>query len=237
MPRPRQDSTTLLRRIGYDAALEERGLGALALGDRSAARELLLRLSGTLQPGEGPREGRVATQLLLGLLHQVHGSLAETDVRSHRFQTRRLELIQQFDGCRSFAIARQRFDEILGRLLRAQTEPAASDIPEIVERALTYIDRHFRRRISLSDVAAGLHVSSNYLSRNFKKHAGHTITEAIQRRRLDSARRLLSNGERSLSEIAYRVGYQNYRDFYRNFVKYERASPRQVQRKLHSQVS
>jgi hypothetical protein len=26
------------------------------------------------------------------------------------------------------------------------------------------------------------------------------------------------------------VGYQNYRDFYRNFMKYERMSPRQVQR-------
>jgi AraC-like DNA-binding protein len=32
--------------------------------------------------------------------------------------------------------------------------------------------------------------------------------------------RLLEFGRYSLSEIAYRVGYQNYRDFYRNFVKH-----------------
>ena len=32
--------------------------------------------------------------------------------------------------------------------------------------------------------------------------------------------------------IAFVVGYQTYRDFYRNFVKYERASPRQARRRL-----
>jgi AraC-like DNA-binding protein len=44
---------------------------------------------------------------------------------------------------------------------------------------------------------------------------------------------LLAVGGRSISEIAYLVGYQNYRDFYRNFVKYERASPRQARRSIH----
>ena len=43
---------------------------------------------------------------------------------------------------------------------------------------------------------------------------------------------LLADDRRSLAEIAYRVGYRNYRDFYRNFVKYENASPSQVQRRL-----
>ena len=43
---------------------------------------------------------------------------------------------------------------------------------------------------------------------------------------------LLCHGETRLSEIAYRVGYQNYRDFYRNFVKYESSAPRAVRRRL-----
>ena len=43
---------------------------------------------------------------------------------------------------------------------------------------------------------------------------------------------LLAAGDRSISEIAYLVGYQNYRDFYRNFVKYKQASPREIQRRL-----
>ena len=44
----------------------------------------------------------------------------------------------------------------------------------------------------------------------------------------DAVQRLLADDSRSIAEIAYRVGYQNYRDFYRNFVKYEKASPRRA---------
>jgi AraC-like DNA-binding protein len=44
--------------------------------------------------------------------------------------------------------------------------------------------------------------------------------------------RLLEFGRYSLSEIAYRVGYQNYRDFYRNFVKHVGSSPRDVRRRI-----
>jgi AraC-like DNA-binding protein len=58
------------------------------------------------------------------------------------------------------------------------------------------------------------------------------LTSYLHRVRLEHAMLLLASGERSISEIAYLVGYQNYRDFYRNFVKRKSASPRQVQREL-----
>ena len=77
-----------------------------------------------------------------------------------------------------------------------------------------------------------LHVSPNYLSRVFRREAGVTLTAQIHHARLEHARLLLAAGDRSISEIAYLVGYQNYRDFYRNFVKYERASPRQARRSM-----
>ena len=59
-----------------------------------------------------------------------------------------------------------------------------------------------------------------------------TLTSYIQRVRINHARRLLAEGGESISEIAYRVGYRNYRDFYRNFVKHENASPRAVRERL-----
>jgi AraC-like DNA-binding protein len=59
-----------------------------------------------------------------------------------------------------------------------------------------------------------------------------TLTSYIQRVRIGHARRLLADGRESISEIAYRVGYRNYRDFYRNFVKQENASPREVRARL-----
>ena len=81
-------------------------------------------------------------------------------------------------------------------------------------------------------MAAILHVSPNYLSRLFRRETGLTLTAFVHRVRLDHAVALLGESNRSISEIAYRVGYQNYRDFYRNFVKVEQASPREVRRRL-----
>ena len=91
---------------------------------------------------------------------------------------------------------------------------------------------HYSPLASPPPIIAALAVSPNYLSRLFRRETGLTLTTYIQHARLEQAKRLLADDDRSISEIAYQVGYQNYRDFYRNFVKYEKASPRHVRQTL-----
>jgi AraC-like DNA-binding protein len=106
-------------------------------------------------------------------------------------------------------------------------------INPLVARARELIEQSYMRRISLSSIASTLAVSPNYLSRLFRAETGITLTAYVQRARLDRAKQLLGESGRTISEIAYQVGYQNYRDFYRNFVKYEKVSPRQMRRRLN----
>jgi AraC-like DNA-binding protein len=110
---------------------------------------------------------------------------------------------------------------------------SAQRINPLVARARDLIEQSYTRRISLSSVAGSLAVSPNYLSRLFRAETGVTLTAYVQRARLDRAKQLLAESGRTISEIAYQVGYQNYRDFYRNFVKYESVSPRQMRRRLN----
>jgi AraC-like DNA-binding protein len=119
----------------------------------------------------------------------------------------------------------------LKRILTA-VEGGQRALHPLVERAKSVIDANYHRRISLSLIADRLHVSSNYLSRMFRRELGIPLTNYVHRVRLEHALLLLAEGGPSISEIAYRVGYQNYRDFYRNFVKYEKRSPRQARRRL-----
>ena len=107
----------------------------------------------------------------------------------------------------------------------------------LIHRAQRHIDEQYASRIPLASIAKLLNVSPNYLSRLFRQECGMTLTAYVQRVRLEHARRLLVEGRQSISEIAYRVGYQTYRDFYRNFVKYEQASPRQLRRRLSGDSS
>jgi AraC family transcriptional regulator of adaptative response / methylphosphotriester-DNA alkyltransferase methyltransferase len=117
-------------------------------------------------------------------------------------------------------------------LLLAPLHASRTSRHPLTDRACAYIDENYHRRISLSQVAERLAVSPSYLSRVFRRETGVTLTTYVQRARIDRSLVLLAQGAKNISEIAYQVGYQNYRDFYRNFVKCERASPRQVRSRL-----
>jgi YesN/AraC family two-component response regulator len=95
-----------------------------------------------------------------------------------------------------------------------------------VERVKAYVREHYTGKISLTEIAEAVGVSRNYLSHLFRKHCSLTVTEFIHRTRMREAERFLVTGDKTVSEIAYLVGYQNYRDFHRNFVKYQKTSPK-----------
>lgn len=214
-----------------------RRLGALDVeGARRAFHDLTawIRSPGAASP---PEDDRATVLWLHGLLQDVHRRLARAESdgsdedASRRFDETRWDLCRRFADVDSPGRAREEFRRCLDELL-APWNGRRPDGRPIVERARLLIQHNYQSRISLSAVARRLHVSSNYLSRQFRRETGMTLTRYIQKVRLAHARRLLVAGGRSISEIAYLVGYQNYRDFYRNFVKYENASPSEVAKRL-----
>ena len=222
----------LFRRIGYDLELEHRAFAELARSRHGRCRESLCRLVDALGLANLSRgEARSVVHLLLDILHKVNHAMNSEADDSRRYHRLRHELIEAIGSCDEAEPARLRFRENLGRLLDPQGDRSPSLHP-LVEGAKAFIRLNYGGRVYLSSVAEKLHVSPNYLSRLFRRETGQTLTAYVQRVRLDEARQLLAQGGRRISEIAYMVGYQNYRDFYRNFVKYEKASPREVQRRL-----
>jgi len=100
----------------------------------------------------------------------------------------------------------------------------------LVGRARAFIEQNYSRKLSLHHVADFLNVSRNYLSSLFRKECRCTITEYIHQNRVRRAEALLLGGTCTVSEVAYQVGYQNYRDFYRNFVRHAKSSPTDFRR-------
>lgn len=119
------------------------------------------------------------------------------------------------------------------RLLRAAVEVrgrrTSSDLPEPLRRAVTIIERRFRDPIQLGTVAEECGVSAGYLSRLFSSHLGRTFSEYTNKVRIDVALRLLSEGEQSIKEIAYDVGYQDPNYFSRVFKRVVGYSPSDYQ--------
>ena len=211
-----------------DPKLEPLAFRLLEQGRLEEGARILISLANHLESIDCEEKALILQDYLLRAMRRV--SLSSRDLPAHdRARDRWLPRIHSL-GRSPKPI--HLFNELLGEMIKIDVSFCETTSNPLIRRAQNYIDEHYQQKISLSAVAAHLHVSPNYLSRLFRQESGMTLTQHIQRTRLEHAILLLADGEKSISEIAYLVGYQNYRDFYRNFVKYENAAPRQVRRRF-----
>ena len=79
--------------------------------------------------------------------------------------------------------------------------------PPLIQNAINFINLNIDSPLSLNVVAGKCHVSPSYLSSLFKKTTGQTLTDYIASRRIDMAKSMLERTDRSVTEIAAKVGF------------------------------
>jgi AraC-like DNA-binding protein/mannose-6-phosphate isomerase-like protein (cupin superfamily) len=89
------------------------------------------------------------------------------------------------------------------------------------------VARGFQRQIPLEEAAAAANMSRAYFCRFFRAITGSTFTEYVNRYRVGQAKQMILRQELTLSQVAYRVGFNNEGYFFRVFRKYARLSPRE----------
>ena len=72
-----------------------------------------------------------------------------------------------------------------------------------------------------------MNLSPNYFGDLIKKETGKSAQEYVQRKLMDTAKSLLMQTGRSVSEIAYCLGYQYPQYFSRAFKKAEGCTPKE----------
>lgn len=82
-------------------------------------------------------------------------------------------------------------------------------------------------------MASELHLSSKYLSDLLKQETGKTALELIHLYLISQAKNLIVEGELSISEIAYRLGFENPPYFSRLFKKETGMSPKDFKEHLN----
>ena len=108
-------------------------------------------------------------------------------------------------------------------LIRELMEEKYSE--DIFGKLKKYIDAHYTDRLTLTMIAEDVHANGSYLSRLYKAKTGQNLFDAINKMRLEQAKRYLSEGRR-ISDIAFLVGFEDVSYFSRVFKKYENCSPR-----------
>jgi len=110
-----------------------------------------------------------------------------------------------------------------------QTGP--TDHPEL-NRIIEYIEERYAEEITLKGLAEFIRMDASYVSDLFKKKTGSTLTHYVQNRRIQAAKMLLAETDRTVSEVGRQVGFENDNYFIKIFKRWCGTTPSEF-RKQH----
>jgi len=104
-----------------------------------------------------------------------------------------------------------------------------------IDRALWYIESHYREPIALDDLVEVAGVSRYHLSRSFCFAIGMPVSRYLRLRRLSLAAIALAGGEQHILGLALSLGYGSHEAFSRAFKDAFDRTPEQVRRAGHTE--
>lgn len=106
------------------------------------------------------------------------------------------------------------------------TDTSRLDQKSICELLEKYLQEHYQKDISFSEIGERFGFTPEYLGKIFKKHSGETPSKYLTRLRMNEAKRLLlGNPEMEIQKIGELVGYKDGFYFSRAFKSYTGIQP------------
>ncbi|WP_205511635.1 GlxA family transcriptional regulator [Longitalea arenae] len=107
---------------------------------------------------------------------------------------------------------------------------------ETVKKAQEYIEKNFEEKITVDHLADTFAVGRRSLERRFKKATCNTVTEYIQRVKIEAAKKDLETGRKNVHEVMYDVGYSDVKAFRSIFKKITGLSPVEYRNKYNKEM-
>ena len=95
----------------------------------------------------------------------------------------------------------------------------------VVNTVIRYLNDNYSEPLKLKEIAAQVYLSERHVSRIFKSVTGSSIKKFASQLRIDIAKQLLLNADKSISDVAYETGFQDVRYFSTVFKKHSGLSP------------
>ena len=104
-----------------------------------------------------------------------------------------------------------------------------------VDRAITYMNQHYNRKISVEELAAHVSISTSHFSKTFKAVTGNTPLDFLNNMRLKKARDMMLLNNKTLTEIALACGFGSSAYFSSCFTERYQMTPSAYRLKFHPQ--
>ena len=99
---------------------------------------------------------------------------------------------------------------------------------------ISYIQEHFTEKLTLKMLSDEFHLSEKYISRYFKEQFSISFMQYVEHLRMERAKKLLRETERSITEIALASGYPSVNFFIRSFKEENEVTPLRYRKQLRN---
>lgn len=91
--------------------------------------------------------------------------------------------------------------------------------------AVAYIKGHLSETVTMNSMAELCHLSPSYFSRLFGREAGENYNSYVNRQKINASKRLLRETNKTVSQIAFDLGYQDVSHYISLFKRFEGITP------------
>jgi AraC-like DNA-binding protein len=117
-----------------------------------------------------------------------------------------------------------------GEQLRRDREPSGYSPP--IVKVMEWLDQHLDENVSVGDLADVAGLSPSYFRRWFHREVGSSPRDFVTQLRIERAKRLLAETDRSITEIAMELGYSTSAYFTAVFHRETGTTPSEYRRPL-----
>lgn len=116
------------------------------------------------------------------------------------------------------------------------TPPSAQRLRDLrlLRQVRDRMDREFAQPLDVEALARGVHMSAGHLSRRFREAYGESPYSYLMTRRVERAMTLLRQGELSVTEVCFEVGFSSLGTFSTRFTELVGVPPSVYRREVEA---
>lgn len=175
--------------------------------------EITQLFNGMQQSQKNAFEFKLYIARLINEVSEELASYMDTDKEINNFQQR---IMQKDDSGQIKKLIEEYMVFVESQIV--QSKVGNSDI--LIRKAQEYIDRHYRDKISLDEIAGVIGISRYYFSTLFKQETGINFSTYLNEIRIKKAKELLLKSDITAGQVYAQVGFSDQQYFSKTFKKY-----------------
>jgi AraC-like DNA-binding protein len=127
-------------------------------------------------------------------------------------------------------------EQIYSLLLDVLKQTEKVSIPNVITRAIDYLNKYFATNISIDQMCQEFFVSKYHFIRKFEEELNCSPKQYLTSLRLQKAKSLLVHTDKPINEIAQLVGFKTEKNMNYAFKTFLDTSPKEFRNSLYSEV-